>query len=328
MYTNEEHKNIVENRGYKYIWSYDRKEITIDRKNKNKNKIYIRVKCSYCKKEYDIDIYTFKNGANCKYCCNKHENSFAHYIEQELNQTLDNYWDWEKNTINPYYIYKSSKNKVWIKCQEKDYHIYEVTCNKFYQGRRCPYCDSFASNKVHPLDSFGALYPEKAKYRSKRNNKSPYEVAQFSHEKYWFYCENCGEEFQRYLNNINRRGDSLKCHKCTSSKGEQMISNWLIKNNIKFETQKGFYGLVGINRGNLSYDFYLPNNNLLIEYQGEQHKRFVRGFHITKEGFEKQKEHDKRKREYAKQHNIDLLEIRYWDFNNIEEILQDKIVGD
>ena len=33
-------------------------------------------------------------------------------------------------------------------------------------------------------------------------------------------------------------------------------------------------------------------------------------------------------RKYAKQHNIDLLEIWYWDFDNIEKILQDKIAGD
>ena len=41
----------------------------------------------------------------------------------------------------------------------------------------------------------------------------------------------------------------------------------------------------------------------------------------TQEEFEIQKEHDRRKREYAKSHGIDLLEIWYWDFDNIEDIL-------
>ena len=40
--------------------------------------------------------------------------------------------------------------------------------------------------------------------------------------------------------------------------------------------------------------------------------------------FEIQQEHDKRKREYAKQNNIDLLEITYLEEDKIEEIL-DKI---
>lgn len=119
----------------------------------------------------------------------------------------------------------------------------------------------------------------------------------------------------------------MKCLNCTSSKGEQKIKDWLNNNKFSFISQKKFFGLVGLNGGNLSYDFYLPNNNLLIEYQGQQHEKYIKGLHNFKKDFEKQKEHDKRKREYAKFHNIDLLEIRYWDFDNIEEILQDKIVG-
>lgn len=46
---------------------------------------------------------------------------------------------------------------------------------------------------------------------------------------------------------------------------------------------------------------------------------------ITKKDFEKQLEHDRRKREYAKQHNIKLLEIWYYDMDNIEDILVKKL---
>ena len=71
----------------------------------------------------------------------------------------------------------------------------------------------------------------------------------------------------------------------------------------------------------LSYDFYLPNLNLLLELQGEQHEYFIKGLHRTQRNFERQLEHDRRKREYAKQHNIKFLEIWYYDIDNIEEIL-------
>ena len=77
MYCNLEYKQMVENRGYIYIGSYDRKEMTKDGKNKNKNKIHIRVKCPYCKTKYDIDVYTFRNGSHCKYCCHEYKKSFA-----------------------------------------------------------------------------------------------------------------------------------------------------------------------------------------------------------------------------------------------------------
>jgi very-short-patch-repair endonuclease len=75
----------------------------------------------------------------------------------------------------------------------------------------------------------------------------------------------------------------------------------------------------------LSYDFFLPEYNLLIEYQGEQHEKYIKGFHKNKKAFINQQEHDKRKREYAKNHNIKLLEIWYYDFDNIEQILDKEL---
>ena len=47
---------------------------------------------------------------------------------------------------------KCSNKKVWIKCQEKDYHVpYLISCDNFIDGCRCPYC---AGMKIHPKDSF------------------------------------------------------------------------------------------------------------------------------------------------------------------------------
>ena len=72
----------------------------------------------------------------------------------------------------------------------------------------------------------------------------------------------------------------------------------------------------------MSYDFYLEKQNLLIEFQGIQHYEPVEIFGGEKQ-FKIQQEHDKRKREYAINNNIKLLEIPYWDFDNVEEILND-----
>lgn len=82
--------------------------------------------------------------------------------------------------------------------------------------------------------------------------------------------------------------------------------------------------MLGLGNGNLSYDFYLPDYNLLIECQGIQHESWRKNW-ITKEDFEKQLEHDRRKREYAKKNNINLLEIWYYDMDNIENILIEKL---
>lgn len=404
MYYNDGHKQTVENRGYEYIGSYRCNEETIDNRNKDRKHSFIRVKCSYCNEEYDISFQRFKKGANCSFCCNKYENSFAYYIQQELKEPLNRYWDWNKNTLNPYLIYKSCGENIWIKCKNKDYHkSYKVVCKSFYKGHRCPYCshnkvhpkDSFAQwgidnidkdfltkywsskntldpwklapqstekvwilcqNKeyhndnggykvqclnfyagrrcgycvnhngmIHLKDSFGYLYPQNAKYWSKSNSKSPFEVAPKSGKEYKFYCEDCGEEFKTTLDRIVTSGRSMKCRNCTSSKGEQKIKEYLMKNNINFIPQKTFNGLKGVGNNLLSYDFYLPKDNLLIEYQGEQHEKYHKYFHRTKRDFLIQNEHDKRKREYSKDNNIKLLEIWYYDYENIEKILDNNI---
>ena len=49
----------------------------------------------------------------------------------------------------------------------------------------------------------------------------------------------------------------------------------------------------------LSYDFYIPSKNLLIEYNGEQHYKSIKHFGGRKM-FLLQKHHDWLKRKYAK----------------------------
>ena len=82
--------------------------------------------------------------------------------------------------------------------------------------------------------------------------------------------------------------------------------------------------MLGVNGKKLSYDFYLPQYNLLIEFQGEQHEQPIEHFG-GEEQFKIQQEHDRRKREYAKLHNINLLEIWYYDINNIKKILTETL---
>lgn len=400
MYHNKIHEKIVKLIGYEYIGSYKCNEITIDKKNKSKKEIYIRIVCPYCKKIYDVSFSKFKNGVRCANCCNKYEDSFAYYIQQELKEPLNRYWDWDKNILNPYLISKSSNKKVWIKCDKTDYHGsyltrcdsfndkhrcpycshkkvhpkdsfaqwginnvdkdflikywsskntlnpwklapqsskrvwilcqnkeyhndnsgYSIRCDSFYRGRRCNYCSN-NRGKVHLKDSFGYLHSQKAKYWSKSNSKSPFEVAPYSGKIFKFYCEDCGKEFETSLNSISQNVRSMKCRDCTSSKGEQKIKEYLIKNNINFIPQKTFNELKGVRNSLLSYDFYLPKYNLLIEYQGEQHEKYNDFFYKRVENFKIQLEHDERKRRYAKDNNIKLLEIWYYNFNDIESIL-------
>ena len=134
----------------------------------------------------------------------------------------------------------------------------------------------------------------------------------------WRCLCDCGEEII-VRSSALLHGYTKSCG-CMKSHGEYYVSTYLLSNSINFEKQKKFSDLLGVGGGNLSYDFYLPNHNMLIECQGEQHERPIEYFG-GEEQFAIQQEHDKRKREYAKDNGYRLLEISYKDYNNIDNIL-------
>lgn len=104
------------------------------------------------------------------------------------------------------------------------------------------------------------------------------------------------------------------CPRCRDSHGERAIAAELARRNIMPERNKKFADL-----GSLSYDFYIPSKNLLIEYNGEQH--YIQasfGHHDLK----KQRHYDWLKRKYARKHGTRLLIIPYWEYRNIPSILK------
>lgn len=129
----------------------------------------------------------------------------------------------------------------------------------------------------------------------------------------------CGHEYYVLFSNF-KKGN--RCPYCMCSKGEQKIMHFLEYFDIEFVFQKKYNDLFGIGGKNLSYDFYIPKYNTLIEYQGGFHDNSGGAFSLQdNKHYEIQKMHDIYKKEYAIKNNIKLLEIWYYDFDNIEKIL-------
>jgi hypothetical protein len=80
----------------------------------------------------------------------------------------------------------------------------------------------------------------------------------------------------------------------------------------------------------LLFDFYLPEHNILIEYDGEQHfkpKSFYRcSIETAKKSFNELKRNDIIKNEYCKKNNITLIRIPY-TIKNINKYLLNKLNG-
>ena len=95
---------------------------------------------------------------------------------------------------------------------------------------------------------------------------------------------------------------------------EEKIIQILKKNKVPFVREKTFADL---KLGSFRYDFYLPDRNIAIEYDGPQHFQQVEYFQKTRQDFLKAQERDRRKNNYALAHGIPLYRIPYWEMDEL-----------
>ena len=130
-------------------------------------------------------------------------------------------------------------------------------------------------------------------------------------------CNLCGnKEVYASISNLKKQ-ESCGC--LHESKGNNKIKEILTKNNILFIQEKRFNDLRFKDTNYLArFDFYLPDYNTIIEYDGRQHFIQGNGVFDNEKKFVKTQEHDNIKNEYCKQNNIILIRIPYTHFNDIE----------
>lgn len=137
-----------------------------------------------------------------------------------------------------------------------------------------------------------------------------------------WYCKcECGNDC--YVSSTHlRRGYVQSCGCFTSFVGEEKISSILKNNDIKFERQKTFPSCRFLDTNALArFDFYLPDFNYLIEYDGIQHYKPIQFGGCTieqaKDNFEKTKQHDIFKNKWCQENNIKLIRISYTQINDL-----------
>lgn len=106
------------------------------------------------------------------------------------------------------------------------------------------------------------------------------------------------------------------CPHCCTSKGELAVKSYLESKGINFIQQKTFVGCS--HKGLLKFDFYLPDNNTAIEFQGRQHFEEVSYFGGA-EGFKETVLKDQIKENYCKSNFIKLICLS--DISEIEQKL-------
>jgi len=260
------------------------------------NKTKVLIKCNKCGNEFmQSPIKHYKGG--CRVCAKNQPLTTKTFIEKATNLFGDKY-SYDKVE------YKNAKTKIIIICNICG-SDFEITPDHFLRGRGCLNCsrkelskkfskgvDVFieSANKKH---GNGTYDYSKVKYV---NNKTKVDIK----------CNKCGKYFKQTPYAHISRGDG--CPICSISHGERSIAKLLDKNNIIYQSQKTFIDCR--DKMLLPFDFYLPEYNLIVEFDGVQHFKPVAHF-SGDAGFKNTQHHDNIKTNYCYDNDIILCRIKY-----------------
>lgn len=153
---------------------------------------------------------------------------------------------------------------------------------------------------------------------------------------YWkIRCKRCNKEYEvipsQLISDFRRRGNNpCDCWK-RISKGVIRIQQLLDTNKIDYIQEYKFKDCVSPKGNSLKFDFYLPDYNIAIEYDGEQHFFPITfgGKESGEQRLKKSQEYDNIKDIYCKDNNIKLIRISYIKYPTLclEDIFEEKGVN-
>lgn len=253
----------------------------------------LQFKCKVCNNIWKATPHSILSGRGCPKCAikkrtQKRTKSHEQFLEEMLTINSD---------IEILSKYINNKTKVKYKCK-KCGQIHECIAQHLLRGVGCPNC--YNESKKTTIKDFinraNKIHSSKYDY-----SKVKFNVLK---DKVVIVCPKHGEFEQEAGAHLQGRG----CPKCQRTYGEQLIANWLDLHCIDYVEQ---YPLQ-INDILLKLDFYIPKYNIIIEYNGEQHYKYVPYFH--KGGmtdYDKQVSRDNLLKEYCINNKILLLQIKY-----------------
>jgi len=240
--------------------------------------------------KYSINPNNHLNGQGCDKCRIDNKKIGIDILLERCFQLHNGKYDYSLVSSN----YKNVKDKIDVICKEHGVFTTSIK-GHLYQKRGCNDCRKLG------LDNFirksNVIHNNKYDYKliKKYNNNK---------EKVDIICKEHGVFTQKIDLHLLGQG----CPVCRESKGEKVIRNYLISNNIEYISQKTFDNCKY--KRKLPFDFYLPDYDMCIEYNGRQHYEEVGVFGGVDE-LNKQIIKDKIKADYCKINSIKLISIKY-----------------
>jgi hypothetical protein len=212
-------------------------------------------------------------------------------------------------------IYKNYIEKVEIICKEHG-SFWQAPNSHLSQKSGCHKCGTIRKRQNQPMTTQEFII----KAKSTCGNLYDYSKTNYitTRKNIEIICKKHGSFWQTPDSHLSNRG----CPKCKASHGECEIIKWLIDKNIEFTHQKRF--IECRDKIPLSFDFWVPSKNTLIEFDGEQHYKcggYLGKHKMTQSDFSRIKHTDAIKTKYAEDNGYKLLRIPHWEFKNIPIIL-------
>lgn len=277
---------------------------------------------------------SFLKGYECEECRGKHKHNKMTQ-EEFIDKVNELYGD---NIDTSKVIYKGSDNEVELFCKKHNLYFkrkaYEVL-----HINACPQCGNEKMKEANRKTT--EEFIEKAKVI--HNNLYNYDKTIYINSKSYVIvtCPIHGD-FNVIAGNHIHKTHPHGCPKCNKSYGEIIIEQALRFHNINFISQYTDTFLKTSTNGKQSIDFYLPDYNIGIEYQGVQHFMDIK-YYGGEEAFQIRKTRDIIKYNKCKKEHIDLFYVmdrtlwKYADgieiynkdnsFFTIEELLNKKILN-
>lgn len=253
-------------------------------------------KCLKHNIKWKITPSSVLNGAGCEKC---HAEKIANALQKKHFQYVD-----ELSIANPVIevigTYINSSTPVKHRCLIHDI-TWEITPISALRGSGCPMClkEKISNCKLKTHEQ----YVDELKTR----NSSVIAIEKYigANKPMLHKCMVCGKEWNAFPNNVLK---GFGCPDCNTSKGEKAVRLWLEKNHIKFEQQKRFPDCC--DKRPLPFDFYLPDYNSVIEYNGLQHYE-AKDYFGGETALIYTQKHDRIKEEYCIKNNIGFLCVPY-----------------